>query len=408
MKTDAAVSAAKTRANASVATGFMNRAAGGMRKMKAQKRAQKARRQQMIASMQPMSADISGLASMLSKGGYTGKDVASYGAGPGSSAVGGVDVDTSGITNLGGDKAGKLAAMTQGVSTNILGNAEKNMGAFRDINEQCANFVDKVLDESGFDIGVTKKAYDGLESGAALASRYSGDDIGTKLSKDQLQAGDIVTFNNTYGNWAPGTITHVGIYAGDGMIYDHNKKTGGRKIALDHFGDKFAHGIRPHAYSKKSNTSVPKLQEESGGPAAKNGGTLSYGQVKKMATYAGASHPDLVAAQWALESGHGKSKLATTHNNLFGQKGKGVYMPTQEDGAGGMYNTKANFKKFASPQDSVNFLVDNWHKDSRFGSGVNSYGTAAEAADGLVSRGYATDRNYAGKLKSIMNQYAEN
>ena len=80
-------------------------------------------------------------------------------------------------------------------------------------------------------------------------------------------------------------------------------------------------------------------------------------------------------------------------------------MSTKEDGAGGMYTTNANFKRFDSAQDSVNFHVNNWYKDSKHGAGVNRFATAQEAADGLVSSGYATDRHYAGKLKDIMGQY---
>ena len=39
-------------------------------------------------------------------------------------------------------------------------------------------------------------------------------------SIDQLQPGDIVMWANTYGDWPEGSITHVGIYVGDGQIVD--------------------------------------------------------------------------------------------------------------------------------------------------------------------------------------------
>lgn len=84
--------------------------------------------------------------------------------------------------------------------------------------EQCCNFVRYVLKECGYTIGVTVKPSDGIETSSGYASSLAGDDIGLLVSKKDLQPGDIVLFKNTYGNWPEGTITHVGIYTGDGYF----------------------------------------------------------------------------------------------------------------------------------------------------------------------------------------------
>jgi len=87
--------------------------------------------------------------------------------------------------------------------------------------EQCAAFVRDVIKEAGFNVGETKKPSDLslLPPGSALAPSYAnsfaGDDIGLKITKvGDLLPGDIVLFKNTYGDWKPGVITHVGIYVG--------------------------------------------------------------------------------------------------------------------------------------------------------------------------------------------------
>ena len=150
-----------------------------------------------------------------------------------------------------------------------------------------------------------------------------------------------------------------------------------------------------------SATSTPSIVDT---PAS--GGTASpqFKDVVSMATKAGAKHPELVAAQWALESGYGKSPSGK--NNYFGIKATGSEAGTSKGTweviNGQEVNTTARFKDFASPQDSINDLTNKWYKDYNNYSGVNRANSAAEGADLLVQEGYATDPNYAAKLKRIL------
>ncbi len=86
---------------------------------------------------------------------------------------------------------------------------------------QCMNFVRQVLKEAGYNPGVTSKPSDGITEpmGTGYANSLAGNDIGLLIKEiDQLQCGDIVFFRNTYGDWPEGTITHVGIYLGNGFF----------------------------------------------------------------------------------------------------------------------------------------------------------------------------------------------
>lgn len=117
--------------------------------------------------------------------------------------------------------------------------------------EQCAAFVRDVIKEAGFNVGETKNPSDLslLPPGSALAPYYAnsfaGDDIGLKITKpSELLPGDIVLFKNTYGDWLPGVITHVGIYVGNNFfIHRPTSAKPVQKDSLTAYGH-FAEGRR--------------------------------------------------------------------------------------------------------------------------------------------------------------------
>lgn len=127
--------------------------------------------------------------------------------------------------------------------------------------------------------------------------------------------------------------------------------------------------------------------------------------VVTAAEVAGAKYPELVAAQWALESGWGKSVSGV--NNYFGIKGKGTKTTTQEYENGKPVTITAEFQDFPDLGACIQYLVDRWHKDWKQYQGVNRASNAQEAARALVTQGYATDPAYAEKLIKLMAQKAE-
>lgn len=121
---------------------------------------------------------------------------------------------------------------------------------------------------------------------------------------------------------------------------------------------------------------------------------------------AGAKWPEVVAAQWALESGWGKH--TSGENNFFGLKGSGTTVNTQEFINNQWVTIKAGFLDFPDLYTCVCYLVDRWYKDYGQFKGVNRADSRNECARLLVTEGYATDPGYAIKLIQIMDKQLQN
>jgi hypothetical protein len=128
----------------------------------------------------------------------------------------------------------------------------------------------------------------------------------------------------------------------------------------------------------------------------------SWDGVVELAREAGAKFPELVAAQWALESNWGRNTSGT--HNYFGLKGSGTTKTTTEYVNGVPISIRDGFLNFGSIQESVEYLVTRWYKDYKQYSGVNNAKSTSEAAKQLVTQGYATDPAYSSKLLSIVER----
>lgn len=130
----------------------------------------------------------------------------------------------------------------------------------------------------------------------------------------------------------------------------------------------------------------------------------SWQGVSLHAKRVGAKFPELVAAQWALESGFGKHFSGTW--NAFGLKGAGTTTTTKEFYDGQWVEIKAGFIDFPSLAACIEYLVSRWYLDWKQYKGVNHAPRREAAAKMLQSEGYATDPGYADKLIRLMNQYS--
>jgi hypothetical protein len=128
----------------------------------------------------------------------------------------------------------------------------------------------------------------------------------------------------------------------------------------------------------------------------------SWDGVTKVAKDAGSKYPEVVAAQWALESGWGKH--TSGENNYFGLKGTGSTVNTQEFINGQWVTIKAGFIDFPDLETCVTYLVDRWYKDYKQFKGVNRASSRNECAELLVKEGFASDPTYSTKLIQIMDQ----
>jgi len=116
----------------------------------------------------------------------------------------------------------------------------------------------------------------------------------------------------------------------------------------------------------------------------------------------------LAASQAALETGYGKSVVG---NNYYGIKagsswnGPSVLAGTWEDTANGPKRQPARFRSYSSPVQAFGDWASTLGR--RWSSAFNAP-TFDEAVDGLnygKPGGYATDRNYGAKLRSINRRY---
>jgi len=125
--------------------------------------------------------------------------------------------------------------------------------------------------------------------------------------------------------------------------------------------------------------------------------------VKEAAKVAGAKYPEVVAAQWALESSWGKH--TSGKHNYFGLKGSGTERETKEFINGQWITVRAGFIDFPDLQTCVSYLVDRWYRDYKNYKGVNRAVSREDCARLLQKEGYATDPSYPEKLIKLMSDH---
>jgi flagellum-specific peptidoglycan hydrolase FlgJ len=112
----------------------------------------------------------------------------------------------------------------------------------------------------------------------------------------------------------------------------------------------------------------------------------------------------IILAQGILESGAGKSRLATAGNNHFGIK-------CYTDWTGATINedddaSQECFRKYKNPEESYQDHADILSKRTRYASLFKlAKGDYKEWAKGLKAAGYATDPNYPQKLINYIERY---
>ena len=136
--------------------------------------------------------------------------------------------------------------------------------------------------------------------------------------------------------------------------------------------------------------------------------SVTFDDVYTLAKNTNVQFPELVAAQWQLETGGTSGQGPTANNNLFAQKGTDFSADTKEYVNGELVDAPSQgWQSYDSPQEAANWLVENWYNDSdRHGQGAVSLGggTREGTAQALVDLGYATDPEYAQKLLRIVRE----
>lgn len=127
--------------------------------------------------------------------------------------------------------------------------------------------------------------------------------------------------------------------------------------------------------------------------------------IYQMAVEAGAKFPEAVVAQYDLETTSGEDNIGT--NNFFNLKaieGQDYTERVVDEYINGeKVQMKDKFINFKTAQDAVDYLVKLWYKDYDGYTGVETDSEdVGEVADKLQSEQFATDPNYADKLKRII------
>lgn len=132
----------------------------------------------------------------------------------------------------------------------------------------------------------------------------------------------------------------------------------------------------------------------------------------KQAASALGTAPEVLVAQAALETGWGQHILSRpdggSSNNLFGIKaderwdGDKVAAPTLEFRRGVMAQERASFRAYGSLAESFEDYVRFLKSNPRYRGVVEAHTDGQTFAAGLQRAGYATDPEYANKIKQIL------
>ena len=124
-------------------------------------------------------------------------------------------------------------------------------------------------------------------------------------------------------------------------------------------------------------------------------------------------NPAVMVAQAALETGWGKHIInksdGSSSNNVFNIKsdrsweGDKASKMTLEFEQGTAVKKQANFRAYDSIKESVNDFVDFLTQNPRYQEALQNTAKPAEFLDSLQKAGYATDPNYASKIKQVLN-----
>ena len=194
-------------------------------------------------------------------------------------------------------------------------------------------------------------------------------------------------------------------FIGHGTEYVARKSNGGAFVVpFNTPGTK----TQPHLTQKRLGE-AKRLGYFSNGGEITGSNEEKWSKVMGLGKAAGAKYPELVAAQFALESAWGTALSA--RNNFFGIKATGsesaTVSNTREVYNGQSVYVDARFKNFDTPFDAINHLVTQWYKDYRGYTGVNNAPDAFAAAAKLQREGYATDPQYTKHLSRLMQQYSD-
>jgi len=118
--------------------------------------------------------------------------------------------------------------------------------------------------------------------------------------------------------------------------------------------------------------------------------------------------PSIILAQAVLESGWGRSALATKHHNLFGVKAtqgaSSVAYPTLEYGIRGVQIVNARFRSYGSVEEAMEHHGRLLSRSERYSKAMTHNGNWRQFLADLAPI-YASDPAYAGRITQLISRY---
>ena len=188
----------------------------------------------------------------------------------------------------------------------------------------------------------------------------------------------------------------------------------------DFFSDKRAGSTLAHEKKEQQAAAIDSTQANINEPKASSTNfetaeqfVSSVWEHAKTAAQKIGLNPAVMVAQAALETGWGKHIISKSDggssNNLFNIKsdksweGDKASKVTLEFEQGTAVKKQASFRAYDSIKDSVNDFVDFLTQNPRYEEALQNTAKPNEFLDSLQKAGYATDPNYASKIKKVLN-----
>src|SRR5215203_5284168 len=128
-----------------------------------------------------------------------------------------------------------------------------------------------------------------------------------------------------------------------------------------------------------------------------------YGDIAMQIAAETGVRPEVILSQTALETGWGKHAPG---NNMFGIKGPGQVLSTREDYGRGLQRDRSSFRAYATPEDSFRGYGNLKLNGRQLSDIVDPDMTMRQQVSAIKGAGYATDRNYVGKVSNLANSIA--
>lgn len=272
--------------------------------------------------------------------------------------------------------------------------------------EKCAEFQRMLFKKYGINLPVSQHPVDYDQGGKNYigenyANSLSGTDVGpTVKDLSKLQKGDLVFYQNTYGDWEEGAVTHVGMATGNGMVLHRSSDGTVLEVPQDSIG-KIRSATRPDISKKQKFTGSPSDIVDG---VLGNSGMDIHDQsvMRRMFHQESGMNPKAVSSAGALGIGQMMPGTAAPYLNKLGY--------SQDD-----YLKNPQVQAFVSTEHMKDLLKK---YDGNWARALAAYNGGSGAVDTAIKNGgwkpsdspdsyFVQTRNYVADILNVSPEQAE-